>query len=58
MQRFGLRSAGDRTEDEIRSSFERCHGQLEQMVFDLKMSKHAIKRRVNELGLELQAKKA
>jgi len=57
MQRFGLRSAGDRSEEEIRSSFERCNGELEQMVFDLKMSKHAIKRRVNELGL-LAAKKA
>jgi two-component system, NtrC family, nitrogen regulation response regulator GlnG len=46
-----VRKAGDISVDELTRTYQRCNGNLEQMVDALKVSKAALKRRINELAI-------
>ncbi len=50
--RYQIRSQLDCTEAQLRASYDKHNGHIETMVFDLKMSKHAIRRRLNEYGIK------
>jgi len=45
------RTAGGIGEAEIRRAYEACDGDLALMARSLEVSRHALKRRVRELGL-------
>lgn len=47
-----IRKAGDLSSDEIKRCFHDCGGDLDQMVTKLEVSKKALRRRLNELGLK------
>jgi two-component system nitrogen regulation response regulator GlnG len=46
-----IRKAGDISVDELSRAYQRCAGNLEQMVAELKVSGAALKRRIRELGI-------
>ncbi len=47
-----IRTAGDLSSDEIKRCFHDCGGDLDRMVTMLEVSKRALQRRLNELGLK------
>ena len=47
-----LRTAGDLSPEEITRCHHECGGDLDAMVRRLKVSKRALRRRINELGLD------
>jgi two-component system nitrogen regulation response regulator GlnG len=47
-----IRKAGDLSSEEIERCFHDCGGDLDQMVTKLEVSKRALQRRLNELGLK------
>lgn len=47
-----IRKAGDLSSDEIKRCFHDCGGDLDRMVTMLEVSKRALQRRLNELGLK------
>ncbi|WP_444998271.1 sigma 54-interacting transcriptional regulator [Aliikangiella sp. IMCC44359] len=54
MKRYNLKTPVDFNTDEIMQSYKHCNQQLDLMVADLKISKHALTRRIKELGLTLK----
>lgn len=46
-----VRKAGDISVEELTRCFHRCRGNLDRMVDELKVSKAALKRRINELAI-------
>jgi two-component system, NtrC family, nitrogen regulation response regulator GlnG len=49
-----IRKAGDLSSEEIVRCFHECEGDLDRMVMKLEVSKRALQRRLNELGLKVQ----
>ncbi|KFA90898.1 sigma 54-interacting transcriptional regulator [Archangium violaceum] len=47
-----IRTAGDLSPEEITRCYRECQGDLEAMVQRLEVSKRALRRRINELGLD------
>ncbi|MCY1073863.1 sigma 54-interacting transcriptional regulator [Archangium lansingense] len=47
-----IRTAGDLTPEEISHCYRECEGDLDAMVRRLEVSKRALRRRINELGLD------
>jgi two-component system nitrogen regulation response regulator GlnG len=47
-----IRTAGDLSPEEITRCYRECEGDLDAMVQRLEVSKRALRRRINELGLE------
>jgi two-component system nitrogen regulation response regulator GlnG len=51
-----IRTAGDLSAEEISRCYQECGGNLDAMAERLKVSKRALGRRINELGLKLDKK--
>ena len=51
MDRYGIKTAAEISTDDIEKSHRRCNGNIDDMVMELQISRHALIRRLKEMEL-------